>query len=194
MERDYLGKIDREDIYQPLHSVKLKDTTVFVKSFPYGSGKLLAIYNPQLELAKRMHAIEKPEKYNPGKARYLGFSLIYHTTEMTNGAVVKSYFEKDIVEKAYRELKSTINLNPIRKYRIDPIRAHVKICYLSYAILSYIQYKVKPMGISATYAIAQLQSVYKVTLESKADKLKWDKIVTLKNEQKKIMKLLECSV
>lgn len=194
LQREYLSKIEREEIYQPKYSVKLKNTTVFLQSFPYKEGSLITIYNPELEALKRAHAIAKPESYNHETAKYMGYSLVYHTTSMSPAEVIKTYFEKDIVEKAYRELKSSVNLHPIRKYRISHIKAHVKICYLAYAILSYINYKVKAKGISATYALEQLQSVYKVSLISEKENLKWDKVVTLKNEQKKILSLLNCSV
>jgi transposase len=190
----YINKIDREDIYQPAYRVKLKNTEVYVLDFDYEGGKLLTLYNPELETVKRQHAMLNLETYNPEEAKYMGYSLIYHTTNLTNEEVVRMYFEKDIVEKAYKELKSTVNLNPIRKYRMSHIKAHVKICYLAYAILTYIQYKVKPLKISAIYALEQLQSVYKVSLECEKENLKWEKIVTLKNEQKKILELLNCSV
>ena len=194
IKNELISKIDREKIYQPQYQVKLKNTEVFVQDYTFEGGKLLAIYNPAMETLKRQHAMLKPETYDAEEARYMGYSLIYHTTDMTNEEVVRAYFEKDIVEKAYRHLKTSINLNPIRKYRISHVRAHIKICYLAYAILSYIQYKVKPKGMSAIYALEQLQSVYQVTLESPKDNLKWNKIVTLKNIQKNILSMLDCSV
>jgi len=95
---------------------------------------------------------------------------------------IKKYYGKDVVEKVFRELKSSINLNPIRKYRLERVRAHIKICYLAYAILSYIESKVRVKGISAVDAIGKLQSAYKVELVDKD--FRWSKIVTLKNEQK----------
>jgi transposase len=194
LKTDYIAKIDREQIFQPAHRVALKNTEVYVQDFEFEDGKLLAIYNPYLETVKRQHAMAKPDEYDPEKAKYMGYSLIYHTSGMTNEQAVRTYFERDIVEKAYREIKTSVNLNPVRKYRLDHIKAHVKICYLAYAILSYIQYKLKPKGISATYALDQLQSVYKVMLESEKDNLKWEKVVTLKNEQKSLLALIGCSV
>jgi len=194
LKTDYVAKIDREDIFQPAHRVVLKNTEVYVQDFDLEDGKLLAVYNPYLETVKRQHAMENPDEYDPVQAKYMGYSLIYHTSEMSNDQAVKTYFERDIVEKAYRELKTSINLNPVRKYRLDHIKAHVKICYLAYAILSYIQCKVKPKGLTATYALDQLQSVYKVSLESQKDQLKWDKVVTLKNEQISLLDLIGCSV
>lgn len=73
-----------------------------------------------------------------------------------------AYFERDIVEKTYKHLKSSINLHPVRKYRIDHVRAHVKIRYMAYAILTYMQHRLKPARISANAALDLLQSVYKV--------------------------------
>lgn len=194
LKSQYISTIEREDIYQPKYRIKLKNTEVYVKSFDYEDGHLLAIYNPELETIKRQHAMDNEKKYNPDQAKYMGYSLIFHTTEMSNQEVVKTYFEKDIVEKAYKELKSNINLHTIRKYRMSHIKAHVKICYLAYAILSYIQYKVKPKQLSAVAAIEQLQSVDKVSLKSEKDNISWEKTVTLKKEQQIILDLLECSV
>lgn len=190
----YISTINREEIYQPSQRVKLKNTEVFVQEFDYEGGKLLAIYNPELEILKRQHAMRDEDSYKKEEAKYMGYSLIYHTTTMQAREVVRMYFEKDIVEKAYRELKSTVGLHPVRKYRMNRIKAHVKICYLAYVILSYIQYRVKPKQLSATYVLEQLQCIYKVRLESQKDNLIWDKVVTLKNEQKKILQLLGCSV
>ncbi|MPM14650.1 hypothetical protein SDC9_61014 [bioreactor metagenome] len=190
----YISKIDREQIFQPAYKVKLKNTEVYVQDFDYEGGKLLAIYNPELETAKRQHAMLNEQNYNPDEAKYMGYSLIFHSTGLSNDQVVKMYFEKDIVEKAYRDLKSSVNLHPVRKYSMSHVRAHVKICYLAYAILTYIQYKLKPKQISALNALEQLQPIYKVTLESKENKFRWEKTVTLKKIQDKILALLECSV
>jgi len=194
IKRDFLSKINREEIYHPSCCVKLKNTRVFVKPFDFEQGQLIIIYNPELEITKREHAMQDLKNYDIEKAKYMGYSLIYHTTDMDVEEVVKRYFERDIVEKAYKELKSNINLHPIRKYRMNHIKSHIKICYIAYAILSYMQYRLKPKSISAVKALEQLQAVYKIYLESIKDNFKWDKIVTLTNEQKKILELLECSV
>jgi transposase len=181
--------IDREDIYQPKNQIKLKNTTIYTKAFKQANGTLIAIYNPTIEIAKRERAMAN-ENYSPEEARYMGYSLIFHNTDLSNNEVIRLYFEKDIVEKAYRELKENINLHPLRKYRLSHIQAHVKICYLAYSILSYIQYKVKPLKISAVYAIEQLQPIYQVSLLSKKNNFNWSKVVTLKNEQKKILRAI----
>lgn len=194
LQRNFLSGIDREALYQPKNRITLTKVTLFYKSFDYRNGKLIVLYDPLKEASQRTKAMENEEKYNKEKAKYMGYSLLYHTTELEAPAVVKMYFEKDIVEKAYRNIKSVINLNPVRKHRINRMRAHVKICYIAYAILSYINNKVKPLGLSATAALEQLQGVYKVDLHLKEEDIRWSKIVTLKKVQNQILGALECSV
>jgi transposase len=194
LQKKFLSEIDRESIYQPENKILLTKVTVFHKSFDYKGGKLIALYDPVKEASQRTKAMQSEEKYDKVKAKYMGYSLIYHTTTSETKEVVKMYFEKDIVEKAYRDIKSVINLNPVRKHRIDRIRAHVKICYLAYAIFSYINGKVKPLGMSATTALEQLQGIYKVDLHLKKKDVHWSKIVTLKKIQTQILNALECSV
>lgn len=194
LKKQYLSGLDREEIFQPENQVKLKNTKVYIKSFDFEGGKLIAVYNPEIEVAKRMEAMETSGNYEPEEARYMGYSLIYHTTELLEEEVVRSYYEKDIVEKAFKEMKSSINLQPIRKYLLNHIKAHIKICYLAYAILSYIQCKLRGNDISAVYALEKLQPVYKVELKSTKEMFHWTKVVTLTKEQKSILNLLGCSV
>ena len=192
IKRDYLN-IDREIIYRPDYLVKLKNTRVYAMDFNFMEGKLIAVYNPEIELIKRNHAIESG-KYNSNQARYMGYSLIYHTTRLSNEEVIKTYYEKDIVEKAFKELKTSINLHPIRKYRMSHIKAHVKICYMAYTLLAYMKHRLSPAGISATEALDKLSPVYKVYLKSIKEDFSWSKTVTLTKEQETILKLLGCSV
>ncbi len=193
LKAEYLDRIDRDGIFKPANLVSLKNTKVFIKPFQFREGTLIVVYNPSIEVLKRMGAMDK-DKFDIKKAKYYGYSLIYHTTDMSNENVVRKYYEKDIVEKAFKELKSSINLHPVRKYLLTRIKAHIKICYLSYVLLSFLQYKLKHKNISAVYALEKLQPAYKVELISKKEHFKWSKIVTLTNEQKTILKLLGCSV
>ena len=164
IKNKYISVIEREEIFQPEYLIELKNTTVYAKGFDFNGGQLIAIYNPEIEITKRMKAMTDKNTYNRDEAKFMGYSLIYHTTDFSIQEVIKRYYGKDVVEKAFRELKSSINLNPIRKYRIERVRSHIKICYLAYAMLSYIENKVKVKGISAVDAIEKLQSAYKVEL------------------------------
>ena len=193
IKKEYISKIDRETIYHPNYQIKLKNTQVYAMSFDFEGGKLIAVYNPELEVAKRNHAMEN-NTYDPEEARYMGYSIIFHTTGLPEIEVVKIYYEKDIVEKAFKELKSSINLHPIRKYRMSHIKAHVKICYMAYALLTFMQYKLRQKNLSAVESLEKLQSAYKVYLKSEKEKFNWSKIVTLSKDQKAILEILNCSV
>ncbi len=190
----YLSQIDREDIFQIENQITLKNTKVYHKTFDFEEGKLTVIYNPEIEITKRMKAMEDPESYNREEAKYLGYSLIYNSSDIDPVDAVKKYYERDIVEKAFRELKTSINLNPVRKYRLDHVQAHIKICYLAYAILSYIHDRLRSINLSAVDALDKLQSAYKVELKDSSKDFNWTKVVTLTNEQKRILNLLDCSV
>ena len=77
---------------------------MYVTSFPWHSGKLLIVYNPSLEVVKKEIHYEKGG-CDDKKAKFLGYSLIFHTTEMDDQTVVKKYFDKDVVEKSFKQLK-----------------------------------------------------------------------------------------
>lgn len=191
---EFLDKVEREDIYQPSNRVILKNTEVFIKTFRYLEGNLVVIYNPELETVKKHHAMRDEEKYSLERAKYLGYSLLYNSSSIEDKEAVKFYFEKDVIEKSYKEIKGSVNLHPIRKYLLNHVQAHIKICYLSYSILSLMQYKLRKMGISSVEALRKLEPVHKVSLESKDGKIKWSKTVTLSREQQKIIQTLNCSV
>ena len=109
----------------------------------------------------------------------------------------QNYTEKDIVEKSFRQIKGVLSLHPIRVKLLDRVSAHVKICYLSYCILSLLKYKLKKLDISAVDALEELSKGYKVYLEDAKTNYKWSKTVTLKKNQEKIMKAIDknfCSV
>ena len=49
LQRKYLEKIKREDIYSPENRISLKNTSVYIKEFPYLEGKLIAVLGcPQI--------------------------------------------------------------------------------------------------------------------------------------------------
>jgi transposase len=187
-QKEYIDKIEREEIYSKINQVELKDTYVYVKSFDFMQGRLIVVYNPAIEVMKREHhyAKDKPQEL----AKYLGYSLIYHNTELTDKEAVIKYYEKDIIEKSFRQLKGILSLRPIRVWLMHHVEAHIKICYLSYCILSLLSYKLKPLKLSSIEGLEKLKTAYKVNLEDKSTNFKWQKIVTLTKIQQKILKLL----
>lgn len=181
----YLSTVKRDELYSLKHRVVLKNTTVFVTSFQYLEGELIVVYNPALEVVKKEQLfVRDKESEDP----YIGYCLIYHNTGYDVASVVRQYYEKEIVERAFKQLKGVLNLRPIRVWLKNHIEGHISVCYLAYAILAYMNYKLRKTNISATEALNSLKHGYKVTLKTGKDE--WSLHVPLEPKQKDILKAL----
>ena len=184
--KKFIKPIKRDDIYSAKCRVPLKKTTVFIKEFEYCGGKLIIVYNPALEVVKKEINFEKEVKNNLD----VGYSLIYHNTKYSSEEVVGKYYDKEIVERAFKHLKGVLNLRPIRVWLSNHITGHIKICYLAYAILSLMNYKLKKMNISAIEALESLRYGYRVSLRDPTSNHEWSVHVPLEPKQKEILKEL----
>ena len=179
----FISKIDKEDIYSLKNMVQLKNTKVFINTAYYLEGELIIVYNPSIELVKKNNNFEKGIE----GSKDIGFSLIYHNTNYSSQEVVKKYYEKEIIERAFRQMKGILNLRPIRVWLKEHIESHIKICYLAYAILALMNYRLKKLKISAVDALYSLKYGYKVRLFDKKNNFEWDLIVPLNPKQKNIL-------
>lgn len=187
LSSEYLSKINRDEIYSLNNMIQLKNTSLFVNTFDYNDGKLIAVYNPSLEV------IKKQLNFNRGIGevdRFVGYSLIYHNTDASSREIVKKYYDKEIIERAFKQMKGILNLRPIRVWLKNHVEGHIRICYLAYAILSFINYKLRKLNISAVDALNSLKHGYKVNLRVEKDNLEWSLYAPLEPKQKKMLKLL----
>jgi transposase len=171
IKKEFLDDLKRDEIYSSDTRVVLKNTTVHIKSFPYMDGKLVVVYNPLLEVQKREQHYAKGG--SDEKAKYIGYSLIYHNTELDASGVVKQYFEKDVVERSFRQIKGVLSLRPVRMWLKSHVNGHVRVCYISYAILTMIGYKIKDLGISPQEALEKLKTGYRVHLKDHESDFSW---------------------
>lgn len=184
---DFLSKINRDEIYSLKNMIKLKNTDVHVKTFDYSDGKLIAVYNPSLEVLKKQLLFNKGiDEIDP----FIGYSLIYHNTKYLPEEVVKRYYDKEIIERAFKQIKGILNLRPIRVWLKEHVEGHIAICYLAYAILSLMNHKLKKINMTAIEAINSLKHGYKISLQTKKDNQNWDLYVPLQPKQKNILKEL----
>ena len=184
---EFLSKIRRDEIYSLKNMVKLKNTTIFINTFDYNDGKLIAVYNPSLEVMK------KQLNFNRGVddvGTFIGYSFIYHNTEALSSEIVKKYYDKEIVERAFKQIKGILNLRPIRVWLKDHVEGHIRICYLAYAILSFMNYKLRKIKISSVDALNSLKHGYKVNLRVEKDNFEWSLYVPLEPKQKKMLQAL----
>ncbi|MEM5793604.1 MAG: hypothetical protein QXY45_04610, partial [Candidatus Aenigmatarchaeota archaeon] len=100
------------------------------------------------------------------------------------------YYEKDTIERAFKQLKGVLSLRPIRVWLSEHIEGHFRICFLAYAILSYMNFKLRKIDISATEALDSLKHGYRVKLHDATNNQDWSLFVPLEPKQKKIVESL----
>lgn len=180
-----IDSIPKDEIYSKNGMVRLRKTVVYCKQLDYRGGKMIVVYNPSLESVKRPHFYESSSDENI--ARYLGYSLIFHNTPLSTADVVKKYYDKDTVERAFKQMKGILDLRPVRVWLRSHIESHVKICYLSYAILSYLSFILEKKGISGPEALDILKTGYRVYLKDEKSGFSWESMVNMSGLQKKVV-------
>jgi transposase len=120
-----------------------------------------------------------------------GYSCIFATARLTADEIVRNYFDKDLVEKAFRTLKGITSLRPIRHWLYNRVTAHVFICYLSYLLLTLLQYHIDKLEISAEDALTDLESMYKVYLRDAKKGFTLSRVVTMSKRQELILKAVD---
>lgn len=119
-----------------------------------------------------------------------GYSCIFSTAKLEKDDIVRLYFDKDVVEKAFHTIKGITRLQPVRHWLYNRVIAHVFICYLSYLLLSILQYRLKKIGMSAEEALTELDSMYKVYLRDAKKGFRISRVVTLSKKQEMILKTI----
>lgn len=211
----------KEEFMQLKNRVRLKNTILYCaqQKYIYGSinGQLVLCFNEEkarINKEKRIDQINKAllqgkksiseglkpffndnftvnERAIQEAQQYDGYSVIFSTKNVPVEEIVKPYFEKDKVEKAFRSLKSILGLKPIRHWLEERVKSHIFICYLSYLLISLLETKLRKTDISAITAIDKLATAYKVSLRNKKNKNEFEKIVTLSKEQEMIIKAVD---
>ncbi len=138
------------------------------------------------------------EKVMSEAEKFDGISTIFSTKRMPCNEILNAYFEKDKVEKAFRSMKDTLDIRPIRHWLTERVKSHVFICYISYYLLSILEYQLRDIKMTAPAALNVLKTAYKVNLIDPVTKNKFTKVVMLSDQQKNVLKLvnkqlLKCS-
>jgi len=120
-----------------------------------------------------------------------GLSCLFCTNRtLAQQEIIRLYYEKDLVEKAFRTIKGVTNLQPIRHWLYNRVTAHIFICYLSYLILSLMKYKLKQISMSPITAIESLQNLFSVYIKDENDNFLFAKCVAPNKHQVSIMKAI----
>ncbi|MEK7870295.1 MAG: IS1634 family transposase [Nitrospirota bacterium] len=126
--------------------------------------------------------------------KYDGYTVLFSTKNLPIEKIVKPYFEKDKVEKAFRCLKSVLGLQPIKHWLEERVKSHVFVCYLAYLLTTLLEYKLRKTDFTAISSLEKLTSAYKVYLRDPKTKNEFEKNVMLTTDQEKIMKAVDKNI
>lgn len=103
------------------------------------------------------------------EARFDGKYLILTNSNLPTDQVVLAYKDLWKVERAFRELKSGLDLRPIYHWTDSRVRGHVMVCFLALVMESAMQKRLQDVGSKASYRqlckdLTQLYAM-KITLE-----------------------------
>ena len=123
-----------------------------------------------------------------------GYSCVFCTRLLPQDKMLSLYFDKDLVEKAFRSLKGITQLRPIRHWLAERVHAHVFLCYLAYLLLSLLQYRLRKTDFTAEGALLELGTMYKVYLRDAQHRFHLSRVVTLTKKQELILKAIDKSL
>jgi transposase len=123
-----------------------------------------------------------------------GYSCIFCTRPIPQEELLPLYFNKDLIEKAFRSLKGIIQLRPVRHWLAERVRAHVFLCYLAYLLLSLLRYHLRNTEFTADRALNELGTMYKVYLHDAQHRFRLSRTVTLTKNQELILKAIDKSL
>lgn len=139
-------------------------------------------FSPQGKLLQ--HKVAAAEEYE-------GYSCIFSSRRMATEKIVRSYFDKDLVEKAFRTIKGVAQLRPVRHWLYNRVTAHVFLCYLAYLLLSLLKYRLRTLEMQPESALRELSTMYKVYLRDSKKGFELSRTVALTKKQEAILRAVD---
>jgi len=123
-----------------------------------------------------------------------GYSCIFCTRPVTPQQMLPLYFDKDLIEKAFRSLQGITQWRPVRHWLAERVRAHVCLCYLAYLLLSLLRYHLRYTEFTAERGLNELSTMYKVYLRDSQHRFHLSRTVALTKNQELILKTIDKSL
>jgi len=122
---------------------------------------------------------------------YDGVSFIFTTSALSIESIVRTYFDKDVVEKCFQSLKGVVRLRPVRHWLYNRVEAHIFICYLACLLLSILKMKVAKLDMSFQTALDELDGLYRIYIRDPKKGFRLDRLVALTKKQEKILSAVD---
>ncbi|MBI5199830.1 MAG: IS1634 family transposase [Nitrospirae bacterium] len=119
------------------------------------------------------------------------FFITTNDTAMSFEEVLKHYRNLNEIEMAFRNIKDTIELRPIRHWTPDRVRAHVLICYLAHFLMKVLDryLREKRLDVTSRRALYKVSRLYMI--EDEIEGIKVKRITRPDEEEKAILKALD---
>jgi len=108
------------------------------------------------------------------------------------GEVIKWYRRKNKVEEAFHEIKSHLQIRPVKLSREERVKAHVSICVLAYFLYNDLEQRLKESGLSPEKALKTLAKCQVNWLQFDGTNRSKLKITKPSDKQLAILKTLGC--
>jgi len=181
-ERCGKGSLKKKDeVYHKTYSILEKyDTKQFFDISINQRG------SPRMSFVLRLSAIEKAQRLD-GK-----FILETSDTSLTPIEVVRSYRDRDAVEKFFQTLKDIVELRPVYVYTEQHVKAHVFICVLAVLLLAIIRKVLKEANkdLTSIKALGILDGIKRVEFSIGNGKGIVVRTTEFNNQQREIISLL----
>lgn len=157
IERDFLLKELEMETNRKRRSKLKKDLKSFVRSSPGRKG----------------YIIDKNEEKLARNSD--GRSLFFCTDKKLSGEqIIRTYFQKDYIEKAFRFLRGNACLSPVRYQLPGRVEAYLSVVnFIAYELIAGVLWKINKhkLGISYDDLMEEADKIYEVELTSKNSKV-----------------------
>lgn len=164
-ERRNRTRIERDLLIQELETATSKQRINELKN------KLDSIIKPAI--GRKGYVIDAAEEERIRKLD--GRFLLFCTDLRISGReIIRTYFQKDVVEKAFRTLKGNADLSPINYQISNRVDAYLSVVnFIAYELMAAIHWKIKNYGIDASYEslIEEASRICEVEFTSKGNKI-----------------------
>ena len=159
------SRVDRDLLLQKLESETSKKKIAELKK------GLSPLVNP----ARGRRGYEINETEEELSRRLDGRSLFFCTdTKMPGQEIVRTYFQKDHIEKAFRFLKGNACLSPVKYQLPGRVEGYLSVInFIAYELIAAVLWKIEKHKIDLSYEdlMEQVSKMYEIELTSKGSKV-----------------------
>ena len=123
--------------------------------------------------------------------RLAGWWVLTTDTDRPVEEVARLYMGLSVIEQGWRELKSVLEVRPLRHRLTRRVEAHLVICTLAYLLQQYLEVKIKDQGVTGSRAIERFRSIVLNENEIPGARMRFFSVTRPSAEHAAILKAIE---